>query len=79
MNHHLFSATLRGLLGCIRSRLAAARRHAAARREFQRLDSGTLRDLGMTRSEFGSFWAEAHGLAEHTRVRVQAPAATQPR
>ena len=79
MNHHLFSATLRGLLGCIRSRLAAARRHAAARREFQRLDTGTLRDLGLAPSEFGSYWAEANGLAEHTRLRVQAPAATQSR
>jgi uncharacterized protein YjiS (DUF1127 family) len=77
MNHHLFSATLRGLLGCIRSRLAAARRHAAARREFQRLDTGTLRDLGLAPSEFGSYWAEANGLAEPTRLRVQASAATQ--
>ena len=36
-------------------------------------------DLGMVPSEFGSYWAEANGLAEHTRLRVQAPAATQPR
>ena len=79
MNHHFPSATLRGLLDRIRSRLAAARRHAAERREFQRLDTGTLRDLGMTPSEFGSYWAEANGLAEHTRLRVQAPAATQAR
>ena len=73
------SATLRGLLDCIGSRLAAARRHAAERREFQRLDAGALRDLGLVPSEFGSYWAEANGLAEHTRLRVQAPAATQPR
>ena len=79
MKHHFPTPTLRGLLGCIGSRLAAARRHAAERREFQRLDAGALRDLGMVPSEFGSYWAEANGLAEHTRLRVQAPAATQPR
>ena len=50
--------------------LAGAWRYAVARREFDRLDASTLRDLGMTRGEFDSYWAETHGLAEPTRVRV---------
>jgi uncharacterized protein YjiS (DUF1127 family) len=50
--------------------LAGAWRHAVARREFNRLDSDTLRDLGISRSEFESYWAETHGEAEQTRVRV---------
>ena len=45
-------------------------RRAAARREFSRLDAGALRDLGMSRSEFDSYWAESHGMAEPTRLRV---------
>lgn len=45
-------------------------RYAAARREFDRLDAQTLRDIGVSRAEFDSYWAEAHGLAEPTRVRV---------
>ena len=45
-------------------------RRAAARREFSRLEAGALRDLGMSRSEFDSYWAESHGMAEPTRVRV---------
>ena len=43
---------------------------ALSRREFDRLDDSTLRDLGISRSEFDSYWAETHGLAEPTRVRV---------
>jgi uncharacterized protein YjiS (DUF1127 family) len=50
--------------------LAGAWRYAVARREFNCLDERTLRDLGMSRSEFDSYWAETHGLAEQTRVRV---------
>lgn len=50
--------------------LAGAWRYGAARREFERLDDNTLRDLGISRSEFDSYWAETHGLAEPTRVRV---------
>lgn len=38
--------------------------------EFECLDPFVLRDLGMSRSEFNSHWAESHGLAERTRVRV---------
>ncbi|NPC56327.1 hypothetical protein [Caenimonas soli] len=45
--------------------------HAAARREFAGLDASTVRDLGMSRSEFDSYWAESHGLAEPTRVRTK--------
>lgn len=59
-------ASLRALL----HELAGAWRHAAARREFERLDDSTLRDLGISRSEFDSYWAETHGLAEPTRLRV---------
>lgn len=38
--------------------------------EFARLDKFTVQDLGMSRSEFNSYWAESHNLAELTRVRV---------
>lgn len=50
--------------------LADSWRYAAARREFHSLDDATLRDLGMRRSEYDSYWAESHGLAERTRKRV---------
>jgi hypothetical protein len=50
--------------------LADSWRHAAARREFNLLDDATLRDLGMRRSEYDSYWAESHGMADHTRKRV---------
>lgn len=50
--------------------VAARWRRAAARREFNRLDANALRDLGVSRSEFDSYWAESHGMAEPTRVRV---------
>jgi uncharacterized protein YjiS (DUF1127 family) len=70
MTNLLLLTHLRELLGWATTWLAEARRCAAARREFQALDNAALRDLGMARSEFGSFWAEAHGSAEHTRRRV---------
>jgi uncharacterized protein YjiS (DUF1127 family) len=50
---------------------AARWRYGAARREFERLDAQTVRDLGMSRCEFDSYWAETHGLAEPTRTRVR--------
>lgn len=54
------------------TREAAARReYALARDAFARLDASTIRDLGMSRSEFSSYWAESRGLAERTRLRVQ--------
>jgi len=65
-----FAADLRGTLRSMLHELAGAWRYAAARREFSRLDASTLRDLGMSRGEFDSYWAETHGQAEQTRVRV---------
>jgi uncharacterized protein YjiS (DUF1127 family) len=65
-----FAAGLRSVLRALLRDLACSWRHAVARREFNRLDAGTLRDLGISRSEFDSYWAETHGLAEQTRVRV---------
>ena len=50
--------------------IAGAWRRDAAWREFSRLDANTLRDLGISHSEFDSYWAETHGLAEPTRLRV---------
>jgi uncharacterized protein YjiS (DUF1127 family) len=61
---------LQGLL----SMLAAARREARARSEFARLDAAAYRDLGISPSEFGSYWAESQGVAERTRVRVESAA-----
>lgn len=50
--------------------LADSWRHGVARREFNLLDDATLRDLGMRRCEYDSYWAESHGMAEQTRKRV---------
>ncbi|WP_280154391.1 hypothetical protein [Piscinibacter sp. XHJ-5] len=62
---------LRRLAGAWQA-LRSLRRQAADRRRFQRLDAATLRDLGMCRSEFDSFWLEAHGRAMPTRRRTAA-------
>jgi uncharacterized protein YjiS (DUF1127 family) len=45
-------------------------REAATRRALSELDEGTLRDIGMTRSEIGSVAAEAHHAVLPTRVRL---------
>lgn len=51
-------------------RVAGIWLYAQARSDFNRIDAATLRDLGMTRAEFDSYWAESHGLAQPTRRRV---------
>ena len=48
---------------------AERRARARAREEFETLDADALRDLGMHRSEFDSYRAEAWHQAEATRVR----------
>jgi uncharacterized protein YjiS (DUF1127 family) len=40
------------------------------RREFERLDERTLRDLGVSRSEFESCRDESRGRVELTRTRI---------
>jgi uncharacterized protein YjiS (DUF1127 family) len=70
MDARRFAAGLRSALSALLRELAGAWRYAAARREFNRVDQDTLRDLGISRSEFDSYWAETQGLAEPTRVRV---------
>ena len=65
-----FAVAMRGALRAMLRELAGAWRYAAARREFNRVDPDTLRDLGISRSEFDSYWAETQGLAEPTRLRV---------
>lgn len=45
-------------------------RQALAPRPHETIDEATLRDLGMSRSELGSYAAEASGRAEMTRLRV---------
>jgi uncharacterized protein YjiS (DUF1127 family) len=55
-----------------RWRTASERR--AAERELGALDAHALRDLGLHRSELGSYWAESRGLAQPTRRRVRAGA-----
>ena len=61
---------------CLRlvSRWRAADGRRRAEREFGALDAHALRDLGLHRSEFGSYWAESRGLAQPTRRRVRAGA-----
>ena len=65
-----FEIPIANALRSVLQEVAGAWRHAAARREFISIDAATLRDLGMSRGEFDSYWAETHGLAEPTRRRV---------
>ena len=65
-----WAGILRGAPAAITRKLAETWRHAAARREFNGLDDIALRDLGIGRGEFDSYWAETHGRAEPTRLRV---------
>ncbi|HWH84882.1 MAG TPA: DUF1127 domain-containing protein [Burkholderiaceae bacterium] len=48
------------------------RRDQQERRELELLDSNALRDLGLHRSEYGSYVAEAIGAADPTRRRIGA-------
>lgn len=57
---------LRGLVHALTD--LVRRRHE--REELQSLDSSTLRDLGLDRSELGSCHAEATGAAHCTRRRI---------
>jgi uncharacterized protein YjiS (DUF1127 family) len=85
MNHARFSqATLaqkpsgfaRITQWCLRlvSRWRVTGERRSAEREFAGLDAHALRDLGLHRSELGSYWAESRGLAQPTRRRVRAGA-----
>jgi hypothetical protein len=47
-----------------------ARRLRRDEADFRRIDAVTLRDLGVSHSEHGSFWMEAEGLVPPTRERV---------
>ena len=49
--------------------VAERRARARAREELDMLDAHALRDLGLSRSEFDSYLAEAWHEAEATRVR----------
>ena len=69
MSHSIRSRFAEPLRAVFRE-LGDSWRYAAARREFNALDDSTLRDLGLRRSEYDSYWAETHGWAEHTRKRV---------
>jgi hypothetical protein len=51
-------------------------RSARLRREHEALDGAAFRDLGLCRSELGSFEAEARGAAPRTRRRCAALAPT---
>ena len=64
---HAIHNSLRGLM----QRFADRRHYFAARREFSCVDASTMRDLGMSSSEFDSYRAERQGLAEQTRMRVK--------
>ena len=50
--------------------LAGAWRYAVARRQMASMDDRTLRDLGVHRSELGSYFAESQQWADTTRQRV---------
>jgi uncharacterized protein YjiS (DUF1127 family) len=68
----LFGATISDAVGAIARRIARARTQDRARRELERLDDATLRDIGLSRAEIGSAVAEVHGRAERTRRRLPA-------
>jgi uncharacterized protein YjiS (DUF1127 family) len=51
-----------------------ARELRRAERQFASLDAHALRDMGLHRSELGSYWAEAQRQAPLTRRRVRAGA-----
>jgi uncharacterized protein YjiS (DUF1127 family) len=69
---HVLAGWARWLHRVLRS-WRAARREAAERRAFDALDDAAVRDLGMSRSEYDSFWTELRGLAPRTRVRAARP------
>jgi hypothetical protein len=54
----------------LRASLDAARSYAVMQRHAEPLDAATLRDLGLSASELGSYWAESHRRGERTRRRV---------
>jgi uncharacterized protein YjiS (DUF1127 family) len=67
----LFLSTCVDLATTAAARLRQRRR---ARRQLQLLDGHALRDLGIDRSEWSSYEAEAAGLAAPTRRRISGPA-----
>jgi uncharacterized protein YjiS (DUF1127 family) len=67
--YRIASGTMAALRS-IRRSLADSWRYSVARRDFDAVDDTTLRDLGISRAEFDSYWAEAEGLVERTRLRV---------
>lgn len=71
-------SSLRTALRALWHRAATARCCATARREFERLDDHALRDFGISRNEFDSYWAESIGLAERSRRRVRTERLTAP-
>jgi hypothetical protein len=67
----MISIYVRKILRRTYLRFSNRRRLAVARKDFALLDASTLRDLGMDRSEFDSYWAESNGLAVRTRIRAE--------
>jgi uncharacterized protein YjiS (DUF1127 family) len=50
--------------------LAGEWKYAAARRQMAAMDDRTLRDLGVHRSELGSYFAESQRRTDLTRQRI---------
>ena len=61
--------------------LARRRRWAKAREQINELDDHALRDLGVSRSEFKSYFVESERLEQpaHVRTRIAAPTQRAPR
>lgn len=64
------AARLLALAAAVQAGLCAVAGRAARRNELHELSDATLRDLGLTRSELDSCWAESEGMAEATRRRL---------
>jgi uncharacterized protein YjiS (DUF1127 family) len=70
---HGLRVQARRAVGAVRERLdalAGTWRSAAERRQMADIDDRTLRDLGVHRSEIGSYFAEAVGESSLTRRRI---------
>lgn len=71
VRHRVLRASITGLCRHSLARLMQRIRRARWHAEFAAVDERTLRDLGISRDEIDSLWAEAEGLAPLTRLHIR--------